>query len=282
MPEYMKKTVRELAVANNIPASGYNRVAKMILEEFISDNNFNREFIDLQKSIDEALNIPSIVDLYSEHTRNVMETHIPEMAERIKDEAPDKAKRLLDIKRVFTESYTFSFAKDSYDNNARVRKAIRRWNTELNKVLDAFNFNNDKSNFKMNDAKELPEVLTEILQNEPNRIASMHEDDNEPIPERYKKILDLDITFEDIAKFCILICKSCMNHNPYDVVDAAYMYYLLKNIIMLKHSQEAKTDFAIELISNICDTIVFIRNKEDKSNERLDKSKSSKKHKRNN
>jgi hypothetical protein len=56
------------------------------------------------------------------------------------------------------------------------------------------------------------------------------------------------------------------------------MYYLVRNIIALKHTKEAKTDFAVELINNICDTIVFIRDKEDEFNaSNMHKSKSSKK-----
>ena len=95
------------------------------------------------------------------------------------------------------------------------------------------------------------------------------------------KLLDLDVSMQDIYQFCILICESCRNMNPDDVIDASYMYYMIKNIIVLRHTQEAKTDFAIELISNICDTIVFIRNKEDEFNESVDKSKSGKKRKSN-
>lgn len=277
LPEIMKQSVRELAMSNGIPANGWNRLARMVLEEFVADSNFDATFVDLQKAIDDALNIPSLTDMYSEHTKNVMDKYIPEMAERIKDEAPDKAERLLAVKEAFTKSYTFSFAKESYDSNSRVRKSIRRWETELDKVIDSFNFNNDKSNFRMNDAKELPIVLEHILISEPNLTAKMYKENNEEVPQKYIDLINMKITKEDIAKFCILVCKSCMNYNPHEIIDASYMYYLLKNIIMLKHTQEAKTDFAVELISNICDTITFIRNKEAEHNESLDKSKLSKK-----
>ena len=278
MPESMKETVRQIAIANNIPATGWNHVASMILEEFIADSKIDEAFVDLEKEIDKALEMPSVVDMYSEHTKNVMETYIPEMAEKIKDEFPDKAARLLAVKDAFTRSYTFSFAKESYDNNARVRKMIRRWEKEGSRILEAFNYLNSKSNFKMNDATQIPEVLMDVLMDEPAQIADMHKKSGEDVPERYQKLLDLDVCVEDIIKFCILICESCKNLNPDDVVDAAYMYYMIKNIIVLKHTQEAKTEFAIELINNICDTIAFIRNKEDEFNESVDKSKSGKKH----
>lgn len=281
MPESMKDTVRQIAMANGIPATGWNHVACMILEEFINDSNIDEAFVDLEREIDKALEMPSVVDLYSEHTKNVMETYIPEMAEKIKDEFPDKAARLLAVKEAFTKSYTFTFAKESYSTNSRVRKMIRRWERERENVLEAFNYLNSKSNFKMNDCTQLPEVLADILIDEPLQVAEMCRKSEEEIPERYMKLLDLDVSMQDIYQFCILICESCRNMNPDDVIDASYMYYMIKNIIVLRHTQEAKTDFAIELISNICDTIVFIRNKEDEFNESVDKSKSGKKRKSN-
>lgn len=281
MPESMKETVRQIAIANNIPATGWNHVATMILEEFIADSKIDEAFVDLEKEIDKALEMPSVVDMYSEHTKNVMETYIPEMAEKIKEEFPDKAARLLAVRDAFIRSYTFSFAKESYSTNARVRKMIRRWEKEGSRVLEAFNYLNSKSNFKMNDVTQVPDILGDVLFEEPHQVAEMHKKSGEEIPERYQKLIDLDITTQDIMQFCILICESCRNLNPDDVVDASYMYYMIKNIIVLRHTQEAKTDFAIELISNICDTIAFIRNKEDEFNESVDKSKSGKKHKSN-
>lgn len=278
MPESMKQTVREIAFKNRIPSTEWNHIAAMILEEFISDSKIDQAFVDLEKEIDKALEMPSVVDMYSEHTKNVMETYIPEMAEKIKDEFPDKSARLLAIRDAFTRSYTFSFAKESYDTNARVRKMIRRWDREKDKVLDGFNYLNSKSNFKMNDVTQIPQILSDILINEPRQIIDMHKKSNEEVPERYQKIFDMRISTEDITKFCILICESCKNLNPDDILDAAYMYYMIKNIIVLKHTKEAKTEFAIELINNICDIISFIRNKEDEFNESMDKSKSGKKH----
>lgn len=71
--------------------------------------------------------------------------------------------------------------------------------------------------------------------------------------------------------------------DPCDVIDAAYMYYMMRNIIILRHTQETKTAFAVELINNICDLITFIRDKESDFNEsNLDKSKRIKKSSNNN
>lgn len=262
LPDKLKDMINEIIKENNIPLNQKETVARMIMNEFSNDSEIEKTFIDLEKSIDEALNMPSIVDLYSEHTKNVMENHIPNMIEAIKNEAPEKAEMLRKIKDMFTKSYNYSFAIDSYNNNSRLRKAIRRYKLEFKRCMEDFNFKNDKSNFKMNDVREIANVLHHILIDQPKEIYNKYSTSENINCDIYVELYNTNITDEDIQKFCILICKSCENMNPYDVIDAAYMYYMMKNIIVLKHTQEAKTDFALELISNIRDTIVFIRNKE--------------------
>ena len=275
MPEKLKAVIREIAAKNAIPANQFNALARMVMLEFVSDSEIQNVFIDLEKSLNEALKLPSVMDLYTEHTRTVMEENIPKMVEEIKDTDPDKAALLLKVKDEFTKSYTYTFAKDEYMNNSRLRKAVRKHDKNLKRALDEFNFRNEKSNFKMNDVRELPEVLAHILGAETVSIYNSYKADEIEPPAHVHKAYDLRADYDDINKFCILICKSCENLNPKDIADAAYMYYMMKNIIVLKHSNEAKTEFAAELISNICDTITFIRDKEAEFNAaNMDKSKS--------
>ena len=261
LPDNIKNIVNDIASKNGIPVNQRNALARMILMEMMNDSELESSFIDLEKAINEALNIPSIMDLYTEHVKTVMEENIPKMVEEIKDTDPDKAKMLSDVKDRFILSYSFDFAKEEYMKNSRLRKAVRRYDVELKRNLDSFNFMNDKSNFKMNDVKELPSVLNKIL------IKDI--DPNKEMPTgtehgpAFNKCLETKVTDKDIAKFCVLITKSCENLNPRNILDAVYMYYMMKNIIMLKYTNEAKTTFAAELINNICDTIVFIRNKEE-------------------
>ena len=275
MPEKLKAVIREIAAKNSVPANQFNALARMVMLEFVSDSEIQNVFIDLEKSLNEALKLPSVMDLYTEHTRTVMEENIPKMVEEIKDTEPEKAALLLKVKDEFTKSYTYEFAKDEYMNNSRLRKAVRKHDKNIKRALDEFNFRNEKSNFKMNDVRELPEVLMYILGSETVSIYNSYKADNMEPPAHVTKAYELRADESDINKFCILICKSCDNHNPRDIVDAAYMYYMMKNIIVLKHSNEAKTEFAAELISNICDTITFIRDKEAEFNAaNMDKSKS--------
>lgn len=271
LPENIKKVVDDLASKNGIPINQRNALARMIMMEMMNDSDVNSTFIDLEKAINEALNIPSIIDLYTEHVKTIMEENIPKMIEEIKDIDPEKAEMLGKVKERFILSYTYDFAKHEFMENSRLRKAVRRYDVELKRSLENFNFMNEKSNFKMNDVKEVPKVLTKILIDD--LIYSEPPKDGE-VDEIRNKIMETKVTDVDIKKFSIMITKSCENCDPKNILDAVYMYYMMKNIISLKYTNEAKTEFAAELINNICDTIVFIRNKEAEFNAaNMDKSK---------
>ena len=279
LPEKIQLVIGKLAYDNKVPVSKLEAVSRAMLEELISEAGIDSTLIDLEKALNEALNIPSIMDMYTEHTRSVMEDILPKTIENIKDEFPDKAEKLEGIKKAFTASYDFSYAKETYVTNARLRKAIRRFETEFQRSIDMFNYMNEKSNFKMNDANHLFGVLKKVLITDLYITYSVHEQTGDEMSEMDLKLYKMHIEDGDIKKFCILICKSCENYDPNNVIHAAYMYYLVRNIIALRHTNEAKTDFAVELINNICDTITFIRDKESEFNEsNMDKSKSTKKH----
>lgn len=272
LPKKMKNMITKSMMENNIPSSHSNEVARMLIDEFMSDIKEDELFDDLQKAIDEAMNMPSFGDMYSEYSKETIEDRIPKIIEDVKDKYPEKAETLSSVREVFIKSYTFELAKNAYNNNSKIRKAVRRYDTELKRTLNDFNFKNEKSTFKVSDILQLPDILKIVLIEQPKNVSESKMND------LYNKILDMNITDVDISKFCIYICKSCENMDPTNIVDASYMYYLTKNILMLKHTQDAKTNFSAELINNICDSIAFIRNKEAEfyaSN--MDKSKSTKK-----
>lgn len=278
LPEKIQLVIAKLAYDNKIPVSQLDLISRSMMDELLKDAGIDNALIDLEKAIDEALQIPSIVDLYSDHTRNIMENIIPETVEKIQDEFPDKAKMLMDVKHAFQDSYNYCRMKMEYCAHGRIRKTVRRWKIEFDRVLDKFNYMNEKTNFKMNDVHQVPVVLKQVLIDDPNNSAVIYRNEGKEIPELTAKLVDMNISIEDIRKFTILLCKHCENLDPTNVIDAAYMYYLIRNIITLKHAQEAKTDFSVQLINNICSVISYIRDKESDFNEsNLDKSKSAKK-----
>lgn len=254
LPDSVKLIVDTLMKQNGIAIKHREEVARTILKEMISDAGVEQAFVDFEKSLNEALNMPSIVDMYTEHTRETMEVRIPEMIEKIKDIAPEKAERLQEIKDQFTKAYTFSEAYKLYEASNHVRKAVRRYDNDFKRSLSMLNYANQDSTFKFNDAMEMPVALKKVLITDPFLPAI------EETPLR-NRLREMKITEVDVKKFCILVALTCSRDSK-ELLNAAYTYYLIRNIITLKHTQEAKTDFAVELINNICDVIAFIRDKE--------------------
>ena len=245
LPETIKKNIRGVAMEQHIPFTEYNSMTKMFLDGFISQAEIDDMFINFEKALDEALQIPSISDLYSEHTKYVMEEKIPEIIEKIKDTEPEKAELLGQIKERFDRAYTLDALREHYLSNARTRKLIRRDYDDAERFCDEFNLKNSRSKFKMPDCRSMINALTSSL----------------PLTKD-----DKDITTEDINKFIVLFCRSFNEMDPSNLLDAAFMYYSLKNITMLNLTNETKTPFALELINNIYDIIVLIRNEEEKFN----------------
>ena len=249
MPQSMKDMITNLAIAQGIPFTEYNKMAKMFMDELVASAEMDTMFVDIEHSLDEALKMPSIADMYSEHTREIMDVKIPEIIEKIKDTEPDNAKTLEEIRTRFHHAYSIDWVKAHFEENTRTRKLMRRDCGDPIKFCDELNFKNQNSKFKMPDCRSMGPALCKVFLN----IEGTEADD---------RIDQMIITETDLNKFVVLICRSCMNMDPNSLFDAAYMYYLVKNITMLNLTNENKTSFAGELINNICDIIEFIREKE--------------------
>lgn len=247
MPDEIKKQVRELCAKNGVPANQVNVMAKMMLEELITETATDQTFIDFDKSIKEAMKIPSLVDMYEDqNAENILEK-LPKMADAIQEEDPEKAQMLRGIAKSYEKAVTFSFAKEQYDSVARIRKHVRRDYNDWNRFAKELNLGNEKTNFRMPDATTLEPIVCKVIWAE-----------------------DTDITTDEIHKFLTLIFRHCANLDKNNVVDAAYIYYLLKNISMLAYINDDSRDnaesFSAELISNIKTLIYYIRAKESEFN----------------
>lgn len=243
MPEEIKSQVRQICAANGIELKNANSVAKMMLEELISETATDQTFIDFDKSINEAMKIPSLVDMYEDqNSENILEK-IPKMAAAIENEDPEKAQMLRNIAKSYEKSVNFSFAKEQYDTVSRIRKHVRRDYMDYIRFANELNMNNRKSKFRIPDATTIPPIVMKVI------LAD-----------------DTEITQEDVAKFLTLIFRSCANLDNYNVDDASYIYYLLKNLSMLAYiNDDTKSNaesFSAELISNIKAMIYYIRAKE--------------------
>lgn len=225
----------------NAATANYPAIAKSLIQTFIDEAELDQSFIDLEYTLNEALHIPSIVDMYSEHTEEVMNTKIPEMVIELREAGEDaKADQLELVKRSFSDAYDLHLLEEAYDNSSRIRKALRKNHDDNYRYEEDLNYANRKTKFMMNDAHTLYDALDSVL--------------------------DEEFTSRDIRKFIILVCMSLENLDREDLPQAAYIYYLIKNIAILRLTDEAKTNFSIELINNIKRIIYMIRDKEAKFN----------------
>lgn len=243
MPSGMQDKVRSLALELGVGADKYNSIAGFILDEFSNNSDLDKAFVDFEQSINEALNMPNMIDLYSESIKNTMETKLPELAEKARAESPEKADSLLKIRDAFVSSYKLDRLVDAYKTNPRVRKAVKRY-YDWNKYCEEIDWCNQKTRFKMPNAAQMHDGLVKIFTDVFN---------DEPSNNDYAVIRLYGEEPEILAEmFISLWCRSCENLNYSDIVDASYIYYGMKNIIMLKFAEENKTDFSKEIISNIC------------------------------
>ena len=214
----------------------------------IAETATDQTFIDFEKSLDEAMKIPSLVDLYEEHMDDTMNVKLPIMADAIEKENPQKAKLLRDIADRYTWSIDYSELRKVYDENTRIRRSVRKEYDKWEKFAEELNYANRDSKFRMSDATTLYTILIKQIAND---------DEN-------------DIDEIMIAKFLTLLYRSCESLNNDDILDAAYIYYLLKNITMLSYvndsSSRSADTFSAELISNIKAMIYYIYAKEEEFN----------------
>ena len=248
MPDEIKQQVREICMSSNIPMTNCNMVARLMMDQMIAETASDQTFIDFEKSLEEAMKIPSLIDLYEEHMDDTMNIKLPAMADAIEKEDPKKAKLLRDIADRYTWSIDYSKLREVYDTNTRIRRSVRKEYQKWEKYAEELNYANSESKFRMPDATTLYNILIKQIVND---------DEN-------------DINEVMISKFLTLLFRSCENLDNNDILDAAYMYYLLKNITMLSYvndlSNRVTESFSAELISNIKAMIYYVYAKEEEFN----------------
>lgn len=244
-PQSIKSLVNQIMMENQLPVTERNTISKMIIQEFISEAEQDNTITDFEQALNRAMKIPSLSDLYSEYLAETVDKKLPAMADAIESEDPEKAKMLRTIAQRFEWSITFDDIKNQYDNTTLIRKAVRRDYMKWHKMAEIVNYLIKDSKFKMPDATVVGTALLKVL---------LEEDGT-------------DITEEDVCKFLVALYKGIDPYRENNIENTAYIYYLLKNIIMLSYTNEqAKGSFSAELISNIKTMIYYIRIRESEFN----------------
>lgn len=224
----------------------YDMFAQLLVQTFTSEIEQNEVFIDIEKELDEALKIPSVMDMFFEHSHQMAHEHIPEMIKKC-EEAGDteRAELLKRIGQAIDDAFSMKPLIEYYKNTTRARKAVRRDVDKVKTYINAMNYNNQKTKFKMQDATGMLTAMSKVFIEDAiqrNNVALLTED--------------------QIIKFVILVCHQCSELDAESIVSATYMYYLMKNVISLTYVEEAKTEFARQLIDNISSVISVIIDEE--------------------
>ena len=237
----LKARINSICFEAGIPLNQANMVTKYMMDQFLSTASAEKEFIDIEKTIERTMKIPSMVDIYMDHINDTMDVKLPAMAEAMKEREPEKAAKLLAIRDEYNNAFLFSRLRNMYDTNARLRKLCRRDCSDLavKKAAEYANFLNDKTNFKMPDSTNIPGIIKNIM------IDLGYN--------KYDEAVDMAIN-----KFCILLFNSAGFLDLNDINDAAFYYYMVKNISMMAYLGDKKSDFSAELISNINITMHYI------------------------
>lgn len=163
LPNQLKKYIRDMAEEQKIPAESKDKFleysAKMIIEELINDIELDAMTIDLEKAMKELL--PETIEMYSETNRDYIENEFPIVAEKIREENPDKAKNLLDMRQGFIDAYKFEAMYNILDNS-KILKNIRRSNKIWNRIDSDYVSIAGKSKFKLYPLKEIELALIKI------------------------------------------------------------------------------------------------------------------------
>ena len=249
LTEEVKKDIRKYSSYMRITP---NEATKTVLKAIFSHSAVKQNnAIDIEHITLDAIGMcPSSDETYLGYMKGYIEYIDREVDSN--DTYDDLTKtRLHDIAKSFKDSYTFKPMYEKYDTDSRTRKALRRDiadKSRYTKYFNEFNYKNEKSLYKMSEAGQFGRALFDIVLHS----AEFTLDDTQ----------DNLFGIDDVRKFLVLFFKTCENLNANDLKDSAYMYYTMKNITELSNPEEAKTPFGGELISNIKELLIYIRDKE--------------------
>lgn len=221
LPDIVKNMI--VGLGNCDGTVSKSTIVKNVLDFFINEINIDKEFIDFQESLKKELDIPSVIDMYSDHLKENMEVTMLEKADKLEPIDADKANTLREISAAFTESYTYNRMIECIESHTKEYNRIDREVKRFKQHCRSFNAKYQNHKFNINDINLLQDILYRHFE---------------------------DVTEDQVKKFIILFCRICQNMSPDNLVEHSYMYYTIKNILSLEYT-DSKSDFYNTIINNI-------------------------------
>ena len=196
-------------------------MAQSLFENVI--NNMGCELALMQLSDETVLKAKDMRDTF-----NKMYSDIFKSIDEIREEDPERAELVTNIKKAFEEAENFD-RQIEYMNND-IPKNVRRYYMNFNSSCYEFNRKANVTPVRMHDMDRVYVFL--------------------------RKSLSRDFTTDEVKAFITLLCRSTMDLDFSNIVNVAYVYRLLDNI--LKHNLTPDETFDT-MIKNVQDVIIKMR-----------------------
>ena len=210
LPQNMKRSITQICNSMGCYDPKVIRsFAKDFVNQLIQEIAMDQEYIDLQNAIKETLDF-NVLDMWSEHIREKMEVDLIKQADVLQEQYPEKAQVLRDVVEAFKDSYTFRRQYELLETSERTRNRLTKDLKKFKRECDFFNFKYNNSKFVINDINTVVPVLS-------------------------RKLADTEYTEDDFRKLVMLLCKVSQDLKADNVVDHAFMYYSVSNILALDY-----------------------------------------------
>jgi len=222
LPPAIYEVIRENCKALNIRQNSViNRYARMVVTELVQEMSLDKECKAFQDELSKAMAFPEIVDMYAEHTRELMEVQLLEQAAATEDEVTKAI--IIATSKAYTDAYTFKRQLKLLEDDAFIRglaKKVKRFE----RACDSFDFVMSKSILKTTALKNVALIdMPHILQ----------------------------LSQDQCKAFIVMLAEVSKNIKPDDKPGIWFMYSSMRNIVSLARTGTTKTDFSTQCIEHL-------------------------------
>lgn len=237
-PEEIRKMIDKYMSTVQVPINSNqgkqfrNMISEQLINEFITNISIDKSMHDFNKELEE---------LFSKGSSELADTIVGYTEERNKKyreyaseiEDFEKKEKLNEILDSIDEAYNLSGLKE-FSKKCKIKKFDLE---KPQKIYSSFLRKYSESSYNIYDINIARPILYRNINPKDEEI----------------------FTSKDIDAFFICFCKHCMNMSSEDVVQHAYMYYTIYNIVLIDMNKGEKKDISDKLLDNIKEIIFNLR-----------------------
>lgn len=207
------------------------KTAKDTMKMFIGEMEKDKGYNDLQKSLEQELKIPGLIDMYNDYQYDLMYTKLLEKADLIEEKFPEKAHTLRAISKAYLDSVNFDTLTKLAESNSKEARHLDKDVKKYARFCREFNYKYNTTDLIIKDCSLMSLSLARVL------------------PQTYSE--------DNIKKFIIFFCKAVANMKPSNLIEHTFMYYTVSTIISLDRLKADNKFFedSVNKISHIIDLL---------------------------